>query len=387
MSPTTPSASQRPVVTGVVFNNRPQNGDTYLAGEEISVGIRFSQQVSITGRPQLALTIGVRTRQATTYQDSALMDFRSFRYTVQRDDLDENGIGIAANALALNGETIRSADGEDAILDLGTHAIGNDPDRKVDGSGGTAPPEPEPDCTMQIQGDGYTVCYDQGYRADAEFVRDVLNPASGRFRARYGPSTTPVEFKLYAQPGELARPGRATAVGGRSGLTIHIMARSAPAMQGACCTVLGFPYQSDEYQIKLLTHEYSTAFQHNFPGFYSKPSWFHQGLQEYEGFFAVGSPDVWRLAAEKTYNDNSISCGQGLMGEGLTITDHYTAGATYFRYLADRFGEQIHIDMIRDGRANASQILADLTGETPCETFDHFRNWMYEEYGLGEPVP
>ena len=73
------------------------------------------------------------------------------------------------------------------------------------------------------------------------------------------------------------------------------------------------------------------------------------------------------------------------MGEQLTITDHYTAGATYLRHLADRFGEEIHIDMIRDGRANASQVLTDLTGETPCETFDHFGNWMYEEFGLGEP--
>ena len=506
ISPTTPSASQRPVVTGVVFNNRPQNGDTYRAGEEISVGISFSQQVNFTGRPQLALTIGTSTRQATTYQDVSLMDFRSFYYTVQRDDLDTDGIGIAANALALNGGTIRSADGEDAILDLGTHAIGNDPDRKIDGSDGTEPeptpvasfasasqstgegagtrnvtvnlsptptstltlnyrvggtatsgsdfsivgsgtlsvlsgattatipvaitddsaqessetviltltsgsgytvnsdfarhtltiadndappppaPEPEPDCSMQIQGDGYTVCYVEGYRADAEFVRGVLNSASMRFRARYGPSSTPVEIKLYAEPGGRVRgPGHAVAVGGPSRLTIHILARSAPAMQNACCTVLGFPHQSDEYQVTVHTHEYSTAFQHHFSGFYSKPSWFHQGLQQYEGFFAVGSPEVWRLAAEKTYNDNSVSCGQGLMGEQLAITDHYTAGAIYLRYLADRFGEQIHIDMIRDGRANASQILADLTGETPCETFDHFRNWMYEQYGLGEP--
>ena len=82
------------------------------------------------------------------------MDFRSFRYTVQRDDRDADGIGIAANALSLNGETIRSADDEDAILDLSTHAIGNDPDRKVDGSGNGI-------CGLQLQGDGYTVCFTQ----------------------------------------------------------------------------------------------------------------------------------------------------------------------------------------------------------------------------------
>ena len=125
----------------------------------------------------------------------------------------------------------------------------------------------------------------------------------------------------------------------------------------------------------------------NVPGFYSKPRWFYDGLEQYEGFVAVGSPNVWRLAAEKTYNDNAISCGQGFRGEEVAITEPYAAGATYFRFLADRFGEPIHIDMLRDSRANASQILADLSGESPCETFDHFRNWMYENYGLGEPVP
>ena len=74
------------------------------------------------------------------------------------------------------------------------------------------------------------------------------------------------------------------------------------------------------------------------------------------------------------------------MGEALTITEPYAAGATYFRYLADRFGEQIHIDMIRDGRADASQILADLIEESPCETFEHFRTWMIDEFGLGGPT-
>ena len=349
------------------------------------MGIRLSQQVSFTGSPQLALTIGTSTRQATTYQDVSLMDFRSFYYTVQRDDLDTDGIGIAANALALNGGTIRSADGEDAILDLGTHAIGNDPDRKIDGSEGTEPPAPpEPDCSMQIQGDGYTVCYVKGGEADAEYARDVLNRATVRFRTRYGPSSTAVVVKLYAEPGEYARRGRATARGNREMITVHHMAKSAPSMN-FCCNTLGLHYQSDAYHTKILSHELSTAYQHHFSAYRSKPSWFQQGLQEYEGVYLVGSADLWRVSAEKVYADNSITCGAGLSGEVLTFAEPYAAGSVFFRYLADRFGEKIHIDMIRDGRANASQILADLTGETPCETFDHFRNWMYEQYGLGEP--
>ena len=172
------------------------------------------------------------------------------------------------------------------------------------------------------------------------------------------------------------------------GTRIYLMSRSSPEMN-ICCSQIGFHYQSDEYYTTVLTHEYSTGFQDDYPGFYRKPSWFNQGLQQYEGYLAAagGRPDIWQLAAQKTYNDNVISCGQGLMGEVVSITEPYAAGATYLRFLADRFGESIHIDMIRDGRGNASQVLADLSGESPCETFNNFRNWMYENYGLGEPVP
>ena len=61
------------------------------------------------------------------------MDYRSFKYTVQADDLDSDGLGIAADALTLNGGSIRSLTGVDAVLDLGSHTFAADPTRKVDG--------------------------------------------------------------------------------------------------------------------------------------------------------------------------------------------------------------------------------------------------------------
>ena len=46
-----------------------------------------------------------------------------------------DGISIAADALALNGGSISSAAGADAVLDLGGHAVVNAADHKVDGGG------------------------------------------------------------------------------------------------------------------------------------------------------------------------------------------------------------------------------------------------------------
>ena len=80
----------------------------------------FTDPVTVTGTPQLGLTIGTQTRQAT-YDDAGEFEdghevlglapgaVLVFIYTVQETDLDADGISIAANALSLNGGTISSA--------------------------------------------------------------------------------------------------------------------------------------------------------------------------------------------------------------------------------------------------------------------------------------
>ena len=385
------ATTQRPVVTGVAFDNRPQSGDAYRVSEQISVRIILSEPVNVTGRPRLALTIGTTTRQATASDDPTLTDSRFFHYTVQKDDRDEDGIAIDANALSLNGGTIRSASGEDAVLDLGVHVIRDDPERKVDGSsqGGGE----NGTCRLPLQGDGYTICYEGGYRADAEFVRDVLNPATSRFRTRYGPSSTRVYVHLLAEPATvgsvMVRPGQAVAVGGLSQRAIYLMARSAPAMQGACCNGIGLQFTDIGYQRTVLVHEYSTVFQQHHSGYRKWAGWFVQGLQQYEGLTAAGSPDLWQRTAERVYRDNTVSCGSGSGGaEELVVSERYWAGALVLRFLADRFGESAHIRILRSSRSTLREAIADEQppGETPCELFDRFRNWMHETYGLGQPV-
>ena len=58
-----------------------------------------------------------------------------FRYEVQADDGDADDIGIAADALTLNGGTIRNRAGTDVDLDLGNHTITNAEGHKVRGGG------------------------------------------------------------------------------------------------------------------------------------------------------------------------------------------------------------------------------------------------------------
>ena len=127
-----------PVVNSIFFGS-PAGGDTYQMGETIGLGVEFHRAVTVTGSPQLALTIGTQTRYAaysTSWGDGRVLHFS---YAVQEGDRDDNGIAIPANALALNGGTITDADGT-AAADL-THAAENPGQHggKVDGSLVTVP--------------------------------------------------------------------------------------------------------------------------------------------------------------------------------------------------------------------------------------------------------
>jgi len=131
------SRETAPAVTRV-FLPDPSNGDTYELGEVIEVGIFFGRPIDSTGQATLALTVGATTRQAT--QSFHGVTSLTFSYVVQSSDRDADGISIGANALTLNGGTIRIQGGStDASLNLGSHAISNSANHKVDGSVETAP--------------------------------------------------------------------------------------------------------------------------------------------------------------------------------------------------------------------------------------------------------
>ena len=109
-------------------------GGTFERGEDIEVTVVFNQPVHVTGTPQLELGIGTEARQAG-YASGTGTTSLLFRYRVVQADSDSDGMSVAANALTLNGGTIRGGPPVqiDAALGLGT-AVSNDNDRQVDGT-------------------------------------------------------------------------------------------------------------------------------------------------------------------------------------------------------------------------------------------------------------
>ena len=109
-----------PAVSTVVVTSDPGDDDTYAIDDTIQVTVTFDQAVTVTGAPRIQLRVGGGEDEHLKWADytsgsgnEALL----FAYTVQADDFDDNGIYIAADELELNGGTIQSSDGTDAILD------------------------------------------------------------------------------------------------------------------------------------------------------------------------------------------------------------------------------------------------------------------------------
>ena len=125
-----------PTVSSVAVTSDTGDNEVYLdddgvygIGDKIEVTVTFSENVTLTGAPQLELTIGSSARNAA--YKSTTGSKVVFSYTVAVGDSDTDGISIGANKLSLNGGSIKDAAENDA--DLSHSAMSVQSGHKVDG--------------------------------------------------------------------------------------------------------------------------------------------------------------------------------------------------------------------------------------------------------------
>ena len=123
-------APDAPYATRAAITTVPPNGTDYQTGEVVKATVTFSEDVTVTGTPQLPLQIGGEERDADYAAGDSSSTVLSFSYVVTDDDTDMDGISINAFALKLNGGSIKRTDTNvDAAL---THTrVLTDDDHKV----------------------------------------------------------------------------------------------------------------------------------------------------------------------------------------------------------------------------------------------------------------
>ncbi|MFV3077980.1 beta strand repeat-containing protein, partial [Niveispirillum fermenti] len=114
-----------PVVTGVTAP-----AGTAGIGQPVEITVTFDKAVTVDGTPELAITLDDGTTAIATYVEGSGGTQLTFRYIVTQGAHDPTGIELA-DAITLNGGTIRDAAGNDAAPALAN--VTGMADVKVDG--------------------------------------------------------------------------------------------------------------------------------------------------------------------------------------------------------------------------------------------------------------
>ena len=92
-----------PRIIGVDFASSPADGVAYRAGDAVDVAVRLDRNVEVEGSPLLGLDLGdsgSSTARDASYHSGSGSRELVFRYRVQPEDLDLDGLSVAAAATA-----------------------------------------------------------------------------------------------------------------------------------------------------------------------------------------------------------------------------------------------------------------------------------------------
>ena len=110
-----------PAVSSVAITSDTGDDEVYLdddgvygIGDKIEVTVTFDEDVTVTGSPQLEITIGTSAKDAA-YKSTTDREV-VFSYTVVVGGSDTDGISIGADKLSLNGGSIKDGADNDAVL-------------------------------------------------------------------------------------------------------------------------------------------------------------------------------------------------------------------------------------------------------------------------------
>ncbi len=130
-------------IKSIEMNGGPKRNQTYGKGEKIVVKVNFSNKflnglslkIKNSQSPQITIQIGSKKRKATQFYRYGvvfLSNYMFFKYEVQPDDKDSDGIEVIANSFDLRGGTLKNVEDKDVILTHSELKAGQN--HKVDGT-------------------------------------------------------------------------------------------------------------------------------------------------------------------------------------------------------------------------------------------------------------
>ncbi|HJV43018.1 M10 family metallopeptidase C-terminal domain-containing protein [Caulobacter sp.] len=191
-----------PVVSSVSV---PAAG-VYKAGAALDFTVDFAEGVTVTGAPQLALTVGSTVRQAA-YVSGSGGSALVFRYTVQNGETDLDG--VAVGTLGLNGGTLKDAAGNSANLTL--NAVGSTSNVLVNTASAAITSVTGPGAKTYKAGEAldFTVAFSEAVTLTGAPKLTVTLDSGGTAEASYfsGSGTNTLTFRYIVQAGDADADG------------------------------------------------------------------------------------------------------------------------------------------------------------------------------------
>ena len=136
-----------------------------------------------------------------------------------------------------------------------------------------------------------------------------------------------------------------------------------------------------DYHPHYVMHEMSHVVQFGFPENSRPPSWIIEGLAEYDGFFytteynrTTAIDSLIRYVHQ--YDREKMICCRTLDGQSeITTSSVYAGGAAIMLFLAERFGEGIHVELLTTPLGD----LLEQRGMTLEETFAELQAWFEQQ--------
>lgn len=126
---TAPPDTTAPTITGIVFTSLPGSPTGYVAAENVTLAMSFSEPVFVTPpQPTLTLNVGGIFRTAA-YISGSGTSVLNYQWIVLAGSTDANGISINANSFSFNGGTVKDAAGN--VMSQIHAAVPDDPAQKV----------------------------------------------------------------------------------------------------------------------------------------------------------------------------------------------------------------------------------------------------------------
>ena len=234
----------------------------------------------------------------------------------------------------------------------------------------------------------FRVHYAAGHGDDAQRVRGYLEQTVTNLCTEFGRErVTPllasasIDVYLHPRPNDTAREGLALLRSGVQGdvYTARIDILAPSAHRPGATTSVGEPMDGN-YIFKNLVHEYSTIvldrITRSKPAgwrFFSAPTWFVQGYEEYLGLM-LSSEHSRKVTFEK-YRD-LLRADPARVSPDLEVKSAYLDGAVLLQFLHETYGKQKVHGILASEADDFWSAVAEQTGQQRAALYRAWRQWL-----------